>query len=141
MPEIRVLVTIENRTSSRYVLSELLKRPWAPKTEFKIIHVMEPPDASDLSASYWQQRKRLRKGVQFLLTDVATEIEKALAASQVTTEIREGDARQQILYVARNWQSDLIVLGTHGHSELNRFLIGSVAYPVSTHAPCSVMVV
>lgn len=46
---------------------------------------------------------------------------------------------QAILDAARGQESDLIVVGAHGHSMIGRFL-GSVSQLVLTQAPCSVRV-
>jgi nucleotide-binding universal stress UspA family protein len=46
-----------------------------------------------------------------------------------------------ILEEARQWGADLIVLGSHGRGGMERFLMGSVAETVATHAECSVEVV
>lgn len=55
-------------------------------------------------------------------------------------DIREGDPADEILSVARAWQADLIVMGTHGRTGLQRLVLGSVAQHVVAHAPCSVLV-
>jgi nucleotide-binding universal stress UspA family protein len=41
---------------------------------------------------------------------------------------------------AQEWKPDLIVMGSKGHSALERVLIGSVAQTVLTHVPCSVRI-
>ena len=53
----------------------------------------------------------------------------------------EGDARKEILDCAAGWHPDVIVLGSHGRSGLDRFLLGSVSENVMRHATCSVEVV
>jgi nucleotide-binding universal stress UspA family protein len=55
--------------------------------------------------------------------------------------VSEGDARTVILDEAAKWPADLIVVGSHGRSGLDRFLLGSVSERVVRHAPCSVEVV
>ena len=52
----------------------------------------------------------------------------------------EGTPEKEILNVAREWQADLIVMGTHGKSRLSRMLTGSVAEYVIRHAEVPVMV-
>ena len=42
---------------------------------------------------------------------------------------------------AKNKAIDLVVVGHQGKKGLQRFLIGSVASRVATHAPCSVLVI
>lgn len=56
-------------------------------------------------------------------------------------EVRCGDPAQEIVDAALEDEADLIVVGSHGRTGLERLLIGSVARKVVTHAPCSVLVV
>jgi nucleotide-binding universal stress UspA family protein len=141
MPGKKVLVTIENRFSARYVVSTLLSQRWEPGTEFKIMHVLEAPPNLDLPQSFRDNRKRLRKGAEFLLTDIALQITNQIMGIKTSTEIREGDVKAQILRFAHKWEPDLIIMGTHDHKGLNSLLIGSVARAVAVQAPCSIMVV
>jgi nucleotide-binding universal stress UspA family protein len=53
----------------------------------------------------------------------------------------EGDPAAEIVRYAADAGSDLIVLGTHGRTGLERLLMGSVAEKVMREAPCSVLVV
>lgn len=52
-----------------------------------------------------------------------------------------GDPAVEIIRYAQDAAMDLIVMGTHGRSGLERLLMGSVAEKVMREAPCSVMVV
>ena len=54
---------------------------------------------------------------------------------------REGDPAAEIIRFAAEAGSDLIVMGTHGRTGLERLLLGSVAEKVMRDAPCSVLVV
>jgi nucleotide-binding universal stress UspA family protein len=53
----------------------------------------------------------------------------------------EGDPAGEIVDYAREVATDLIVMGTHGRTGLERLLMGSVAEKVMREAPCSVLVV
>lgn len=59
----------------------------------------------------------------------------------IETVVREGDPSTEILRVAAETKSDLIVMGSHGRSGLRRLLLGSVAEMVMRQAPCPVLVV
>ena len=48
------------------------------------------------------------------------------------------DPGQALLNRAREWQADLIVVGSHGHSALGRLVLGSVSQKVLTESPTSV---
>jgi nucleotide-binding universal stress UspA family protein len=65
-----------------------------------------------------------------------------LGAHDVTTRLVRGVPWDEIVGAARDDKAiDVIVLGTHGRTGLQRALIGSVAERVVRHAPCTVMVV
>ena len=55
--------------------------------------------------------------------------------------LEEGDAADEILRVASDNKADLIVMGTHGRSALQRLVLGSVAVKVVRQAPCPVVTV
>jgi nucleotide-binding universal stress UspA family protein len=53
--------------------------------------------------------------------------------------LEEGDPVTEILRVAAETGTDLIVLGTHGQSGLGHLVMGSVAEQVVRRAPCPVL--
>jgi nucleotide-binding universal stress UspA family protein len=53
----------------------------------------------------------------------------------------EGDPASAIADYAATWGADLIVVGMHDRSLVERLLLGSVPESVVKHAPCSVLVV
>lgn len=53
----------------------------------------------------------------------------------------EGDPATEIDRYARDAGIDLIVMGTHGRTGVERLLVGSVTEKVMREAPCSVMAV
>ncbi|MDD1667758.1 MAG: universal stress protein [Methanomicrobiales archaeon] len=71
-----------------------------------------------------------------------TAMKKAQAQDvAITTHLKEGHAGNEIVKLAREVGADLIVLGSHGKSNLDRILLGSVSSFVVSHAPVSTMVV
>lgn len=59
----------------------------------------------------------------------------------VERRLARGDAADQILTVARQVHADLLVVGSHGRTGLNRLLMGSVAEAVVRESPCPVITV
>lgn len=57
------------------------------------------------------------------------------------TEVRSGDAAQEIIRAATERQADLIVTGSRCLHRLDRWLLGSVARNVLLHADASVLIV
>jgi nucleotide-binding universal stress UspA family protein len=73
---------------------------------------------------------------------VRREVRTLVAAGFRTNErIIEADSCAGILDAASEWGADLIVLGSHGHPNLRKFFLGSVAEDVVHNAHCSVLIV
>jgi nucleotide-binding universal stress UspA family protein len=59
----------------------------------------------------------------------------------VITHLKQGHAGSEILALAEEEKSDLIIVGSHGKSNTDRLLIGSVSTFVVTHSTVTTMVV
>ena len=60
---------------------------------------------------------------------------------KVQTELRSGTPAREILTAAQEYEADLIVIANHGHGNIHRLLIGSVADRIIRMAPCPVLTV
>jgi nucleotide-binding universal stress UspA family protein len=63
------------------------------------------------------------------------------ASIRVEHHFEEGEPAATILQVAQKNECDLIVMGSHGRTGLNRLLMGSVAEQIVRRAPCPVLTV
>jgi nucleotide-binding universal stress UspA family protein len=65
------------------------------------------------------------------------------AGSGVKTQhiVRLGRAWQEVIEIAREQKTELIILATHGYTGLKHVLLGSVAEKIVRHAPCPVLTV
>ena len=68
-------------------------------------------------------------------------IEVPLPPGRLFRHLVVGEPAAEIVREANEGSCDLIVMGTHGRTGLNRLLMGSVAEGVSRHAPCPVLTV
>ena len=59
----------------------------------------------------------------------------------IDRRVRVGEIRQEILNEVEFFGADLVVLGTHGRSGFERFLLGSVATDMASRAPCDVLII
>lgn len=100
-------------------------------TELEFLH----PHMPWLTTSQQVERHTASELEQFVLAACEE------APGKVRTEMRLGDAREEILDELVRKPADLVVLGTHGRSGLDRLLLGSVASAVLRRAPCSVLMV
>ena len=141
----KMLIAIDGSEFSQAALSSVIARPWNSGTEVKVLHVVEPPslligrEMGAYDPEFEMVWKALREQAKDLLEKAATKLRAA--GFQVATELVEGDPKSQILDAAKEWHADMIVLGSHGWSGLNRFLMGSVSEGVVRHAHCSVEII
>ncbi len=61
--------------------------------------------------------------------------------SEVATQVRWGDAVEEINTYASEQAIDLIVIATHGRTGLSHMLLGSVAERIVREAPCPVLTI
>jgi nucleotide-binding universal stress UspA family protein len=109
--------------------------------ELALIHVIDPaetfapdsglPAAELLAMAKQEGRQLLARFRQRLPQDQAPPLEFLPA----------GKPASEIVKSAKEWPADMIVIGSHGRSGLERVLLGSVAESVLRHAPCSVLVI
>lgn len=74
---------------------------------------------------------------------IAAEAAATLRAAgfKASSQVGSGSPASTIVAFARDWDADLIIMGSHGRTGLARLLLGSVARNVLHHANCSVLIV
>jgi nucleotide-binding universal stress UspA family protein len=122
--------------AQRYAMS-LAKQYGA---DLHIIHVVQlfsyvVDFGMDNTTQYESVQNSLKEMMDKLLSDLADE------PYPITGEVVQGDPVKEIITCARNDNSDLIILGTHGRAALEHVLLGSIAEKVVRKAPCPVLTV
>jgi nucleotide-binding universal stress UspA family protein len=142
----KILVPVDFSEASRRALEHALQLGKLCAAQVELLHVWEPPHYLTpdvmLSVPGWSavsveefSNREARKAVQIFL-------EQADHASlALTTRIDAGEPSATILRTAREGGYDLVVMGTHGHSRLHRFFLGSVAQRVVAESPVPVLTV
>lgn len=104
-----------------------------------VLYVVETTSLTDLP---------MESSIEGVYDALYDEGESALAAVEqqlddvpVETSLVEGSPAQEIIAAAEDQACDLVVMGTHGRSGVDRFLLGSVAERVVRSSPVPVMTV
>ena len=141
----KILIAIDGSDFSQAALQSVIARPWPPGTAVKVLHVVEPPsllmgrEMRGFDPEFEAVWKALREQAKHLVAKAAEKLRDA--KFKVSTELVEGNPKSQIIDIANEWHADMIVLGSHGRTGLDRFLMGSVSQDVVRHAHCSVEIV
>jgi nucleotide-binding universal stress UspA family protein len=142
----KILLAVDNSKFSEAAARALLGLALPAGTVVRVLHVFEPlrvqegiamtgysgVDVESMRKMEWESALALVKRIADRLHG---------KGFKVTASVVRGEARSKIVDVASKWKADLIVVGSHGRTGLERLLMGSVAEAVVRHAPCSVHVV
>ena len=141
----KILLAVDGSEYSAEAVKELAARPWPPQTMVRVLSAVVPvtPPAAELWYDAGGSLERAQQEMRERAEQLTAGIAERLRASGLTAEtaVRNGDPRSVIVDEAKSWSADLIVVGSHGYTGLKRWLLGSVAQSVVSHAPCSVEVV
>lgn len=147
----KILLAIDGSEFSQTAVNQLAKMPFSPQTEVRIMSVFANSlwtntsevtiTGGTLDKYYDQAVAEARKSAEDVVADAAQVIKAKNTSLSVTTTVVDGLPKNAILEEAKSYDVDLIVVGSHGHNALSRFLLGSVSHFVSLYAHCSVMIV
>jgi nucleotide-binding universal stress UspA family protein len=145
----RVLVGVDGSDRADRAVEWLRQFPLPVGCEVQIVTVL--PAMEDLVRTQLLPRFGLSyRSARALADRQKGQIEKHLdvlaarltdAGEEVVVEIWHGDPALALIQGAEEAQADLVVVGSHGHSAVERFFIGSVSEKVLRHAHCSVLIV
>lgn len=141
----KILLAVDGSEYSAAAVEAVATRPWPSGTTVRVLIAMEPvvPPAAELWYDAGGNLERARQEITAHAEQLTVGVVETLRASGLTAEtaVLDGDPRSVIVDEAESWSADLIVIGTHGYTGIKRWLLGSVAHAVVSHAPCSVEVV
>jgi nucleotide-binding universal stress UspA family protein len=144
----RIVLAWDGSSSARQAADLLRRWPMFAGSQVLVVSVADtdipwwsgfPAGSPDMMPIYGEAAEAFREQQAKMAKDMTAELEGL--GYRAAAEPREGDAATEILAAAREWNADVIVMGTHGRTGLARVVLGSVARNVVQHATCSVLVV
>ncbi len=136
----RVLVPIDGSELSNLALGQAKKLVGYLGAKLLVLHV-EPRAlwlVLEALEEYPEEQEKYLRQARRLLEQAVEDFPEAEAIWREAGAERVGDV---IARVAQEHQADLIVMGTHGRTGLDHWLLGSVAERVTHRAPCAVLLV
>ncbi|MFB3111145.1 MAG: universal stress protein [Gemmatimonadales bacterium] len=139
---LRILVAFDSSQSAQAAVENVASLPLLDDTEITImttLPLIRHFRTAIIQTTNWEWWQR-KKAAKAALESAALVLRRA--TPHVATKLREAsDETKEILKVADELNTDIIVLGHKGKSEIKRFLLRSVSNRVTHHAKCSVWVV
>lgn len=144
----KVLLAVDGSDCSDAAVQEIAQRPWPVGTIIKVFSVAEWPQMGavepwGLSNEYFIELDQAQKIQAQAAVDKAVATIRAHKNNlvEIITAQEIGHVPTTILDEAEKWEADLIVVGSHGYQGFKRFLLGSVAQAIASHAKCSVEII
>lgn len=135
----KVLIAIDYNPSSQKVAESGYELAKLMGAEVCLIHVMSEMahygmryptfmgyEGYDTGAVDIEMINEMQKVTEDYLKSAA----RHLNDPNVITHLAEGDAANVLLEYSEQWNADLLVMGTHSHSALEKLLMGTVASSV-----------
>jgi len=137
----RILVPVDFSPPSSQAVRYATRLAQHFGSEITLLHIVQktsvapfpeiPPYLEDIEEDF----EKAEKALQLLAA------EQTLKSSAIHTVVRTGLAAHEIVEAARDDDSDLIVIATHGYTGWKHLCIGSTTERVVRTAPCPVFVV
>jgi len=156
--EMKILIGYDGSDCAEAALDDLQRAGLPPVAEALVISVTEiwlppPPPSSyeileqaravhvpaDITHVYAKGSSAIQEA-QSLAERAAARLRANFPGWEITAEASVGSPTRELVRKADEWKPDLIVVGSHGRSAVERLLLGSVSQGVLTYASCSVRV-
>lgn len=146
----KILLATDGSPSSDRAAQSIADRPWADGTEIEVLSVvelslgtgqawLEPPYVDNEQLE--EQRAEAMQRAQKAVASAVQILSKAFPHVGESISVLVSGPKAVITEQADQTGADLIVVGSHGHRGIERFMLGSVSEGVALHAHCSVEVV
>ena len=141
----RILVPIDGSRASTQGLREALRFAKDQKAKLRIVHIVDEaalaqyPEAVDATGQIIATF--INDGKKTLKDAMALAKRQGINAECVMHEKLIGSLSDLILKEAKEWKSDIIVLGTHGNTGIKHLLLGSDAEDIARSSRIPVLLI
>ena len=113
------------------------------KAEIILLHIIESFSfATAISSAFGKSQSEFENKIEASAKDKLQQLTEKLhhdSGMKVTFRIENGKIYKKIVAIAEEVNCDIIIMGTHGVSGFQDFLVGSNTYRVVNSAPCPVI--
>ncbi len=146
----KILLATDGSEFSERAARSLAERPWPAGTEVEVLSVVEMILSNTqawIEPPYIEKkqmetlREEAMKRAQTAVSSAVEILSKSFPKVEESISVLLGGPKAVIMGEADKTGADLIVVGSHGHQGIERFMLGSVSEAVALHAHGSVEVI
>lgn len=139
----KILIPFDFSETAELALKHAVFMAKLHKADIILLHVIESYSfTSAISQAFGKSQSEFEQKIESSASDRLDELTKKLhheSGMGVQFRIENGKIYRAIVNVAEEMSADIILMGTHGVSGFQEFLIGSNTYRVVMSAPCPVI--
>ncbi len=138
----KILIAYDGSTPSGVALDKLREAGLPHEADVMILTIVDVwfSDANSTARDQEEYFASARKDALKIAVKAKSKLQAMFSSWKIQTKVLDGSPSSIIICQAKQWRADLIVMGSHGRSLLNRLGLGSVSQSVVTHASCSVLI-
>lgn len=139
----KILIAYDGSECSDAALEDLTRAGLPRKADVLILSVTDvwlPEANGNITRGQGEHISKIVKAARAFVQKAVKKIRSNFPHWKVQTDTPVGSPASMIIQKAKEWNADLIVIGSHGRSALGRMRWGSVSQSVATHAHCSVRI-
>lgn len=123
----KILVCVDETDCSKDAIASLSSSDLLKGSSILVAHVTDSAN-----------RQVLETATQLVQADAQLLTEGGPASLDIL--VRGGPVGESLIVMARDWDAELIVLGSHDRRGIEKLLLGSISLFVTERAPCAVMI-
>lgn len=139
----KILIPFDFSETAELALEHAVFMAKLHKAEITLLHVIESFSfASAISAAFGKTQSEFESKIKSSAAEKLKELADKLhhdSGMKVTPRTENGKIYKKINNVAEEEKCDIIVMGTHGSSGTQEYVVGSNTYKVVMNAPCPVI--
>lgn len=140
MPFTKILIAVDDSAESMKAARCGFELAHSLKASVALLYVIDKGKevvSADLGITSEDSQSALREGAK---NTIEQYIKMYDGIDQVFRFTPEGDPEKEIINIATEWRADLIVMGAHARSGLDRMMTWSVAEQILRHAEIPVLI-
>jgi nucleotide-binding universal stress UspA family protein len=141
----KILIGYDGSECARAALDDLKRAGLPPQGEFVVLSVSEelipaPAGIGGVKTPYQKYEAKAQEEALALARSAESVLNTLFPGWSVNAEAATGSPASLLIWKADEWNPDLLVVGSHGHTALGRFFFGSISQEVLHEARCPVRV-
>lgn len=149
----KIIIAFDGSPGAETAVADMIRAGLPDRAEAKVLTIADVwlppapiggdeifPGRANVAAAYEKATELLRKAKKTSIQG-AQMVHQFFPNWNITNLARAESPAWGIVAEARKWHADLIVIGSHGRTPLERFFLGSVSHKVVAEAACSVRIV